>query len=117
MNILVAEDEPAVGQLIKEILSPEHVVFLAETPDSAVAIATQHEFHLVILDSAMGADRVCSLCPHAKVLQISGHGEGYLRDGGMTGAFLHKPFNPAQLLAKVREVLQNGAQDELRPRW
>jgi YesN/AraC family two-component response regulator len=51
--------------------------------------------------------------PELKVLFVSGYTENAIVHGGQLDAHVHflaKPFDSQQLLAKVREVLAQGAQ-------
>ena len=51
------------------------------------------------------------LSPGLKVLFMSGHTDRTILKRGVRRkevAFLPKPFTPTQLIAKVREVLENG---------
>ena len=56
----------------------------------------------------MLSERLKELYPDLKVLLISGYPAEAFADrcgGGLGDAFLHKPFDPEELAAKVREVL------------
>jgi len=57
------------------------------------------------------AKELLSVCPGLKVLYMSGHTERAISKRGVRRkkvAFLPKPFTPADLVAKVREVLEGG---------
>jgi DNA-binding response OmpR family regulator len=57
------------------------------------------------------AKELLLLNPGLKVLFMSGHTEHAISKRGVRrkeAAFLPKPFTPAELIAKVREVLENG---------
>jgi DNA-binding NtrC family response regulator len=68
----------------------------------------------VIMPKASGpqlAKELLKLSPGLKVLYMSGHTDRTISKRGVRRkevAFLPKPFTPSQLIAKVREVLENG---------
>lgn len=117
-TILVVEDEEAVLELIQEVLSEKgYHVIPADTPDHAEEIAANYngELHLLLTDVIMPrtsgrelASRVAERRPGIRVLFMSGYTDNVITTGGMLEkglAFLQKPFSPAALLQKVREVL------------
>ena len=60
------------------------------------------------------ARRARLLIPDLRVLFISGHAPNVVEDGfGADEAFLAKPFEPAALLRRVRELLDATARDPL----
>jgi len=119
-TILLAEDESAVRLLAAKILRQRgyHVI---EAPDgrSAVAAGASHPgpLHLLLTDVVMPdlsgpevARRLKESWPDVKVLYMSGYtDDAVLQHGVLTRetAFLQKPFAPAELAAKVREVLES----------
>ncbi len=117
-TVLLVEDEEAVRALSRSILeSYGYRVLEAEGPHAAMEMAQRHEtpIQLILTDVVMpdmdGADlvsRLAPLHPEAKVLFMSGYtDDAVVRHGMITegGHFLQKPFTPASLAAKVREVL------------
>jgi len=68
----------------------------------------------VVMPDASGNDLARALLrsrPDMKVLYISGYGESAIERRGVRRtrvAFLAKPFSPAALAAKAREVLEGG---------
>jgi signal transduction histidine kinase/CheY-like chemotaxis protein len=120
-SVLVAEDNPAVRALIREILgSGGYTVHEAGDGAAALAVVAGGEpLDLVISDVVMpdlhGPElerRAAVLRPALRVRFISGStGETLARPGAPApGApFLEKPFGAAKLLAKVREVLAGPA--------
>jgi len=68
----------------------------------------------VIMPKASGpelAKELLRICPGLKVLYMSGYTDRALSKRGVRRkevAFLSKPFTPAELIAKVRDVLEDG---------
>ncbi len=120
-NVLLVEDSQSVRALVREILHGSgYTVVEARDGSEALALFVQHErqFQLVISDIVMPrmsgpalADELRRLQPDVKILFMSAYAddtlihEGKLQSGV---AFLQKPFTPAALLAKSREVLKGG---------
>jgi PAS domain S-box-containing protein len=116
-SILVVEDEPAVRELTVLILR-ERGYAVQESGNAFEAlelIRKHHAFDLVLTDVIMPQMSGKSLCdqikaqlPHTKVLLMSGYTDDALAHHGVLDeglSFLEKPFSPAQLTRKVREVL------------
>jgi len=119
-TVLLVEDEEAVRDLIVTILSHRgYEVVVARHPAHAEEIATRfpREIHLLLTDVVMPgtsgrelAARIGARRPGIRVLYMSGYTENVITSGGMLEkglAFLQKPFSPAVLSQKVREVLSH----------
>lgn len=117
-TILLAEDEYAVRALCSRVLTAAgYIVLEAADGAQAVAVARSHEgpIDLLVTDVVMpnisgreAADAIAALRPETRVLYMSGYTEDdIVRHGVLRGlvAFLPKPFPPAVLLARVRDVL------------
>jgi PAS domain S-box-containing protein len=117
-TILLVEDEDAVRRLVRDVLQANgYKVFDAPGGEKALELAAafQGGIHLLLTDVVMGgmsgrelAERLTKARPSTKVLFMSGYTEdAILRHGVMAAqtAFIGKPFTPAALAAKVREVL------------
>jgi two-component system cell cycle sensor histidine kinase/response regulator CckA len=117
-TILVVEDEAPVRKLLTQVLKRQGYTVLdaASGLEALQAIAAHGgPIHLMVTDVVMpgmsGRDlarRVAPLRPEAKVLYISGYTEDAIVNHGELEpgtAFLSKPFTPAALATKVREVL------------
>jgi PAS domain S-box-containing protein len=117
-TILLVEDEEVVRQLANRILTTSgYKVLLASRGDEAEKICIEYDnvIHLLITDVVMpglnGRDLVEKIAgkrPGMKVLYISGYTEQSLQDVDIKSgvAFLEKPFSPAALQRRVREVLE-----------
>jgi len=123
-TILVVEDDDPVRALVQETLEGiGYRVLEASDPLEARLMADTYtgEIHLLIADvimpKASGRQLARGLLrhrPNLKVLYMSGHTESAIHTRGVSrkeAAFLSKPFTPAQLAEKVREVLENGSRN------
>jgi CheY-like chemotaxis protein len=113
-TILVAEDEPALRELVKHTLeqSGYNVVEATDGYD-AVRIIEQHagDIHLLLTDVIMPlmnghelALRLKTIRPGTQVLYMSGYTDDVLAFHGIASpdiAFIQKPFTPSELIARV----------------
>ena len=117
-KILLVEDEPEVRNLVLKLLQMQgYDVVAAGGPDEALEILRKRteRIDLMITDVVMPgmsgrqlADRLKTTHPEIKVLFVSGFTDDAIVHHGMLlpgTAFLQKPFTPAALHAKVRDVL------------
>jgi signal transduction histidine kinase len=118
-TVLLVEDEDRVRALARLTLaSSGYTVLEARDGQEALDLCQREQgtIHLVVTDIIMPnlsgrelADRLAALRPGIKVLFLSGYPEdAVLRQGVTAGegrAFLQKPFTPAVLARRVREVL------------
>jgi CheY-like chemotaxis protein len=118
-TILVVEDEAMVRDLTLEVLKESgYTVISAERPDDALRISEQNQgpIDLLLTDVVMPgmsglelAERLKPERPEMKVLYVSGYTADAVARRGMSDpktAFLQKPYAPAALVRKVREVLE-----------
>jgi len=119
-TILLVEDEEPVRDLVLTILTGQGFeVIVARNPRDAEEIARKfsYEIHLLLTDVVMPsmggrelAARIMASRPQIRVLYMSGYTENVITSGGMLEeglAFLQKPFSPAALVQKIREVLNH----------
>jgi two-component system cell cycle sensor histidine kinase/response regulator CckA len=120
-TVLLVEDEEAVRDLVRTILTGQgYEVIVAREPGHAEEIARKfpREIQLLLTDVVMPgtsgrelAARIMASRPGIHVLYMSGYTENVVTSGGMLEeglAFLQKPFSPAVLAQKVREVLTHA---------
>jgi len=120
-TILLAEDEEGVRALIRHVLQQcGYTVLEARDGPEALLLGEQNlgRIGLLLTDVVMPgmggrdlAERLAELQPGVKVLFLSGYtDDAVVRHGIQTAevAFLQKPFTPASLARKVREVLDEG---------
>jgi PAS domain S-box-containing protein len=117
-TILLAEDDAMVRPLAKSLLDKlGYTVLEAENAERALEVATTHPgpIHLLVSDVVMPgasgrelARRLALTRPDTRVLYVSGYTDDAIVHHGMLEPglhFLQKPFTPAALARKVREVL------------
>lgn len=119
-KVLLVEDEEAVRRLTTRALEKHgYIVVSVESAPAALKLiesdSPDSRFDLLLTDIVMPemsgkvlADRVREIRPHIKVLFMSGYDDDTIADQGTldpTFAFLHKPFRIAELVGKVRTVL------------
>jgi two-component system cell cycle sensor histidine kinase/response regulator CckA len=122
-TILIVEDEEAVRRLICRSLDARGFKTLpADGGSAALLVCEQYdgEIHLMLTDVVMPqmrgtelARRAAPLRPGMKVLFMSGYTDDAIVQSGVLDpgtSFLQKPFTPRSLAAKVREVLDEGAE-------
>ena len=114
-KILVADDELYIRLLVKDILEPEFHVLEASNGEEAVSITRAEQPDLVLMDilmpkldgyTACFAIKSNELTKDTPVLMLTGVGHELnrqlSREMGAT-AYITKPFNPEDLLDKVRQ--------------
>ena len=117
-TVLLVEDEEGVRDIVREILeSLGYTVLIAHEGDEALKMCERHPFPADLLMSdvvmpKMGgvelADKLRKLRPGLKVLFTSGYADIAVINAGLLAAnvhFLQKPFTPAALSLKLREIL------------
>lgn len=119
-NILVCDDEKDIVNALKIYLEAEgYQVYQAENGQEALDVLASHEIHLVIMDimmpvmdgiTAMAQMRQSSNVP---VILLTAKSEDTDKILGLNvGAddYVTKPFNPVELLARVRSQLRRYMQ-------
>jgi len=117
-TILLVEDEPAVRELTRMVLSKRgYSVIEALNPADAERLAGSHgaEIHLLLTDVVMPgmsghelAKRLTARHRNLRVLYMSGYTYNVIAEDGTLEeglSFLQKPFTPQVLAQKVRETL------------
>ena len=120
--VLLVEDEPAVRALVRRVLQGcGYTTLEAGDAEEAVRVCAGHAgpIHLVVTDVVMPgsggrvlAERLLGLRPGLRVLYVSGYTDDAVVRHGVRHAevnFLQKPFTPAALAHKVRQVLDGTA--------
>jgi CheY-like chemotaxis protein len=114
--ILLAEDEPLVRSMIRNVLaSSGYFVLDAADGLQAVQLARSYEGKIDLLltdlkmpnlNGAEAAKIIANERPGIGVLVISGHASDEIRKELESQPFLRKPFVPGVLLRRIREVLE-----------
>ncbi|MEO8619637.1 MAG: two-component regulator propeller domain-containing protein [bacterium] len=118
-TVLLAEDEDAVRRLASRVLARSgYTVLTAASGAEALAVAAAYEgtIDLLLTDVVMPgmsgrelAEQLIPRRPGMLLLYASGYTEDAIIRHGVSShetAFLQKPFTPAALLHKVRQVLE-----------
>jgi two-component system OmpR family response regulator len=115
-RILVVDDEPEIGGLVERVLAADgYAVSRAGDGPGGLALAAGGAFDLVILDlimPGMSGREVLSRLPRDQpVLVLSCLSDVLTKVGCLdlgAGDYLTKPFQMAELLARVRARLREG---------
>jgi two-component system phosphate regulon response regulator OmpR len=116
VTILVVDDDPDIRELLEDYLGDQgyQVVALA-TADAFRQALTEHDPDVVLLDVGLPGEDGLSLARYVRehfdvgIIMVSGAGETIDRIVGLeVGAddYLAKPFDPRELLARVKSVLR-----------
>ncbi len=121
-TILLVEDDEMIRNLVPKVLKANgYRVLVAANGRDAERMAGQHEgpIHLLMTDVVMPgmngrevAERLAAARAGLRVLYLSGYTDDAIVHHGVLEpgvAFLQKPFTPAVLGRKVREVLDSPA--------
>jgi two-component system, cell cycle sensor histidine kinase and response regulator CckA len=118
-TLLVVENEIAIKALVQMALERQgYVVLTAESGSEALRLAAAHAGPIdllitdVVMDDLRGPDlarRLVAERPGLTTLFMSGYMDDTLGDDTTSPPvlvdFIHKPFLPSALVAKVREML------------
>jgi CheY-like chemotaxis protein len=117
--VLLVEDQDVVRKLTREVLQGcGYVVLEAGDGREGISVSAAHQgrIDLLVSDVVMPelggrelAKHLLVKRPDLKVLFMSGHTEDIVLKEGVKGGtpFLQKPFTPADLAHKVREILDS----------
>jgi two-component system cell cycle sensor histidine kinase/response regulator CckA len=121
-TVLVVEDDEMIRKLVQKVLKANgYTVLVAASGGDAERVAGQHDgpIHLLMTDVVMPglngrevARRLAATRAGIRVLYLSGYTDDAIVHHGVLEpgvAFLQKPFTPAVLGRKVREVLDSPA--------
>ena len=121
-TVLVADDEPAIRNLVLDVLRPlgYHVLIAASGEEAlTVSDALKGPIDLLLTDVVMPgmdgkklADELCSRRPNVKVVFMSGYTDNAIAHHGILDSgviLIQKPLTPGSLARKLREVLDKKA--------
>ncbi len=125
-KILVADDDESIVELIMLYLRKDGFdVITARDGGEALRKITQHSPDLVLLDIMMPVKDGWEVCREIRqryqlpVIMLTSRSEDYDKILGLElGAddYITKPFNPRELVARVRAVLRRSRQESSEPR-
>jgi two-component system, OmpR family, response regulator len=114
--ILLVEDDAEIGELIVRYLKAYEIEVVAVTDGNEMDRAlAERRFDLLILDLNLPGENGLSLCrrvraeKHMPIIIVTAQGEDVDKIVGLEmGAddYVVKPFNPRELLARIRSVLR-----------
>jgi two-component system phosphate regulon response regulator OmpR len=117
-KLLVVDDDPEIRELTQAYLSQQGFsVACVESGESMLAHLKDHHVDLIILDLMLPGEHGLNLARHLKrdgdipIIIVSAQGDDVDRIVGLeVGAddYIGKPFNPRELLARVRAVLRRA---------
>jgi len=123
-RILIVDDDPDILDVLEISLSEEsYEILKAMDGEEALRIIKSKPLDLVLLDYAipkMNGRQVCMevkkdiLLRHLPIIMVTGKGEVSDKVGGIdAGAddYIVKPFEPKELLARIRMILRRTARD------
>lgn len=115
-SLLVVDDDPDIRQLLSEFLTQHgYVVHMAKDGKAMAEQLVQHSVDMVILDIMMPGEDGISLCRRLRaestmpILMLTAITEDVERILALEiGAddYLSKPFNPRELLARIKAILR-----------
>lgn len=116
MNILVCDDDHEIAKAIEIYLRNEgYDVLLAANGAQAVSLCREKEVHLVLMDlmmpvmDGMQATKLIRESKDIPIIMLTAKSEDYDKITGLNiGAddYVTKPFNPLELIARVRAQLR-----------
>jgi PAS domain S-box-containing protein len=122
--IMIVEDEaPLRSAMVRVLTTAGYQLLVAGRPSEAIALAATHgnAIRAIVTDVVMpemnGRELVAELREHcaAPVLYTSGYlGDALMRSGVASEAFLPKPFEPAALTLRIRQLLDSAPESRRR---
>jgi two-component system OmpR family response regulator len=119
-TLLIVDDDPELRQLLLEYFGErDFVVHLADGGEQMWEQIKNHQIDLVILDLMLPGEDGLTLCRNLRtqsktpILMLTARGDEMDRIVGLEmGAddYLHKPFIPRELLARVKNILRRATE-------
>src|SRR6202000_2458873 len=119
-KILVVDDDPRLRDLLRRYLGEQGFnVYVAENAPSMNKLWVRERFELVVLDLMLPGEDGLSICRRLRgsndrtpIIMLTAKGEDVDRIVGLElGAddYLSKPFNPRELVARIRAILRRAS--------
>lgn len=117
LKVLVVDDDARLRSLLERYLTEQNfTVRTAQDSEQMDRLLTRENFHLMVLDLMLPGEDGLSICKRLRnegnnipVIMLTAKGDEVDRIIGLElGAddYLAKPFNPRELLARIRAVLR-----------
>ncbi|MCW8930818.1 MAG: response regulator [Gammaproteobacteria bacterium] len=116
VNILIVDDDPKLGELLMRYLNEQGMnTQVVQDGKQMDAVFSENTFELIILDIMLPGEDGISIARRLRshssiaIIMLSARGEDIEKIIGLeVGAddYLAKPFNPRELLARIRAVLR-----------
>jgi DNA-binding response OmpR family regulator len=123
-TVLLVEDEPSVGELVRSYLSRDgYRVIWVRSGEEALAELERHPVRLVLLDIGLPGQDGFDVCramrarSQVPILMVTARDEEPDRIVGLeVGAddYITKPFSPRELVARMKAVLRRSEPQERR---
>lgn len=124
-NILIIDDDKKLGDMLQDFLAPEHLDLTA-CPDGETGLRALHEsdFDLLILDIMLPGINGIEVLRRVRedsdipVIMLTARGDDIDRIIGLEfGAddYLSKPFNPRELVARIKAIMRRAQVGSSRP--
>ncbi|MBN2119482.1 MAG: response regulator [Candidatus Omnitrophica bacterium] len=122
-KILIVDDEPFIRDILKSVLEELYDIIEACDGEEALVLIRKQNPSLVILDYKMPKKTGIQVCKeiredplflHLPIILLTGKGEVHDKIEGLdAGAddYIVKPFEPDELMARVRMVLKRSTRD------
>ena len=121
-RILLIEDDPGLAEMVKSYLGGAGFrVSVAERGETGIAMSAREPFDTIILDLMLPDMDGLEVCRRIRaraqtpILMLTARGDAMDRVVGLElGAddYLPKPFEPRELLARLRAILRRSKADE-----
>lgn len=116
-KILVVDDDPGLRRLLERFLSEQgYRVRAVENAEQMQRLLARELFNLAVLDLMLPGEDGLSVCRRLReagnqlpIIMLTAKGDEASRIQGLEGGaddYLAKPFNPRELLARIKAVLR-----------
>jgi len=123
-KILIVDDDQELGEMLKEFLAPDHLdVRACLSGEDGLQALKDESYDLLILDimlpgmSGLDVLKEIRRGSDIPIIMLTARGEDIDRILGLEfGAddYLSKPFNPRELLARIKAIMRRARSDERR---
>lgn len=121
-EILLIEDDTRLAEMVRDYLGESgYAVTLSGTVSEGLALHERHDYDAIILDIMLPDGDGLEVCRNLRatdtvpILMLTAKGDPMDRVVGLElGAddYLPKPFDPRELLARLRAILRRGRADD-----